>query len=526
MKSTEVEQPRTLSLQEQRLRIQQLERQIQAECTAAKEILENDQKSSRDGKPFRRSLPKPGLPLESLLEKEQRRLCTLIKQFNGLKFAVKDKESQLLELEQERKALKLESTPADSEHQYEQRLRQLENSLAKMTVKITEAEKIQNTYIKLSEHLSWETREMPKILDQLQTSVVLGETELTRVARMSQVAVTAVDSTKGQLLQMERQLMVERKLMEAELTGRRLEKAREVEGRIEREKEGERRGSRGPHKLKEQGRKSGKEALTELTDSAPLRAHQSTPSPSTPQFIVKLVEDTDALREALSCTDLQELENRLVSQNATKEQLYSQMMQYEDVVKQRMDTLAALELQYAQLKFSVGPGSERHERLVEGLKAGIQQEEERCGQWEAQLSKAQAVLHAMEQGINNLYFRIICVPTDKEFSRETNLSTMEKLQEINALLPILHEEALRSAEDSSPDQEKAWHFLEQSTLQEPRNFKRASSPVYNSTSEDTFQFRSQEEDCSLSREEVKRRSIQLIESQQHKKKAQKSSKKT
>ena len=43
---------------------------------------------------------------------------------------------------------------------------------------------------------------------------------------------------------------------------------------------------------------------------------------------------------------------------------------------------------------------------------------------------------------------------------------------------------------------------------------------------DTFQFRSQEEDCSLSREEVKRRSIQLIESQQHKKKAQKSSKKT
>ena len=51
--------------------------------------------------------------------------------------------------------------------------------------------------------------------------------------------------------------MVERRLMGAELTGRRLEKAREVEGRIEREKEGERRGSRGPHKLKEQVRKEG-----------------------------------------------------------------------------------------------------------------------------------------------------------------------------------------------------------------------------------------------------------------------------
>lgn len=43
---------------------------------------------------------------------------------------------------------------------------------------------------------------------------------------------------------------------------------------------------------------------------------------------------------------------------------------------------------------------------------------------------------------------------------------------------------------------------------------------------DTFQFRSQEEDCSMSREEIKRRSIQLIEVHQPKKKAQRSNTKS
>lgn len=41
----------------------------------------------------------------------------------------------------------------------------------------------------------------------------------------------------------------------------------------------------------------------------PPAAQQCTPNPSTPQSIVKLVEDIDALREALSCTDLQVLKS-------------------------------------------------------------------------------------------------------------------------------------------------------------------------------------------------------------------------
>lgn len=58
----------------------------------------------------------------------------------------------------------------------------MENSLAKMTVKITEAEKIQNTYIKLSEHLSWvgNTKQMLKVNPPNSENRTNANTKLTR----------------------------------------------------------------------------------------------------------------------------------------------------------------------------------------------------------------------------------------------------------------------------------------------------------------------------------------------------------
>ncbi|XP_024299232.1 coiled-coil domain-containing protein 183-like isoform X1 [Oncorhynchus tshawytscha] len=522
MQPADTEQPTMLTLQEQRLRIQQLERQAQAEYSAAKEILENDQKAPHGGRTLSRLLSKPGLSMESLVEREKRRRCTLIEQHNGLQCSVRAKGSQLLEMEQAMKALELDSNTDGDEQHYDQRVRELENSLEKMTIKITEAERIQKTYLRVCDHLHREVREMPMALDQLQNSVVSGQTELGKVAHMSHTAVAAVDCTK--LVQMERQLMVERRMMEKELSERRGVKEKEVEGRLEREREGERRSSKGAQKLKEQVRRG---TIREgLAEESAHRAQQTAPVSTTPQSIVKLVEDIDALREALSCTDLQELETRLVSQKAIREQLHNQMTQCEELVRQSMETFAALELQYAQLKFSAGPSSDRFERLKEEMQAELEQEEERCSHWEDKLGKAQSVLHGVEKGVNNLFFRMSCVQV-KDSPRELGgLDAIEKLREISTRLPTLQTTASEKTEENTADHEKVWSFLEQSTMMEPRNYKRASSPVYDSTSEDTFQFRGQEEDCSMSRDEIKRRSIQLIEVHQPKKKAQKSNTKS
>ncbi|KAM6965353.1 coiled-coil domain-containing protein 183-like [Aplochiton taeniatus] len=449
----DVELPKIQTLQDQRLRIEQLEKQTQAEYIAAKEILEHDQKlKSEDCNLHSVPFPKPGPTLESKVEQERCRMHNLIEQHNGLSYALRAKESQLLELEQSVKAVEMDSTPDNDEQQFDQvmaRVRQLENTLEKMSIKITEAEKIHTTYLQVQDHLSMEVREMPMLLDHLQNTVFQGQAELCKVAEMSQTAVAAGDITK----------------------------------------------------------------------------HHA-PIPSTPQALVKLVEDVDALTEALSCTDLQELELRLVSQKATMEQLYIQVTQTEELVKQRADILAALELQYARLKFSVGPGSEKFDQLKEEMEMERRQEVGRLGNSMEKLGKVQAVLNGVEQGINNLYYSTVCVPLPEgTHSKDDGLDAMDKLRDIIIRLPILQAK-VPLAEDASPDPEKVWAFLENSILHEPKNIKRASSPTLDSASEDTFQFRSQEEDSSLSREEIKRRSLQLIEALQPKKKAPKAAKKT
>ncbi|KAJ8005901.1 hypothetical protein DPEC_G00122710 [Dallia pectoralis] len=513
-----------LTLDEQRLRIQQSERESQAKYCAAEDTSEIHKKHPKDGKTICRSLPTPGPSMKSIVEREKHRQFTMIKQLNGLQCSVRTKECQLLELDQTFKALELDSTPDEDEQHYDQRMRQLENSLEKMTIKITEAERILKTYLGVCDHLHWEVLQMPGSLDQLQNSVVGGQAELGKMAHLSHTADGALDCTKSQLVQMERQLMMERQKMEEVLNETRRIQEKEVERELERERGGggERQGSKS-QKLKEQGQRgNAKEGGAD--DTAPVKAQQTVPVAITPQSTVTLVKDLDTLREALCCTNMQELETRLVSQKANREQLHERMARCEAQVRQNMNTLAALELQYAQLKFTTGPRSDRFERLKKELQTELEEEKERR-LWEAKLGRAQSMLSDVERGVNNLFFRMNCVPVKDSSVDLGRLDPIEKLTEVSVRLPTLLTTVSKKTEEYTAEYEKVWTFLEQSTMMEPRNHKRASTPVHKSTSEDTFQFCSPEEDCSLSHE-IKHRSILPIEANQPKNKAQKGTKKS
>ncbi|XP_042560821.1 uncharacterized protein LOC122130231 [Clupea harengus] len=269
-----------------------------------------------------------------------------------------------------------------------------------MSMKITEAEHIQNTYIRVEEHIHREVREMPQVLDKLQSTVMRGQTELSEVAQISQSALAAVESTKGMLVQLERQLMTERQVIDGKLNTKHLEKERGVEGRLERE-EGDRRISRASNRSKDQVKKVNqpKEDLTDTIDPVGVRVAQKSPTPTnTQQSHMKMVKEMDDLKEALGCTDLQELESRLVSQTATQQQLHTQMKQCEERAAQKQEELAALELQYAQIKFNPGPGCERYEQMQAELCAELEQERLRCREWEAKLRKARAVQQGWSRG--------------------------------------------------------------------------------------------------------------------------------
>ncbi|XP_076127481.1 coiled-coil domain-containing protein 183-like [Alosa pseudoharengus] len=541
MGSADMENLKGLSLRDQRLRIEQLEKLNQSEYNAARDILENEQKTPCAAKILGNSLPNTRPGLQNIVEKQQRQLCTLIEQHNGLQYTLRLRKSQLLQMEQTMDSLELDNNPDGDERHYEQHVRQLENCLEKMSIKITEAANIHNTYLQVQEHLHREVREMPHVLEKLQSTVICGQTELSKVAQMSQAAVAAVESTKGMLVQLERQLMMEHWQIEKQLNNKLLEKEREVEARMDREKDTDRRIS---------------------------LAHQSATQPNAQQSTLKIVKDMDDLKEALSCTELQELEGRLVSQRATRQQLHTQMTQCEELLAQQQEALVALELQYAQSKFNPGPSSERFEQMQAELCAELERETQRCQEWEEHLAKARAVMQGVEQGVNNLFYRITCLPATKVdkhntfapaesctslekaedvAATEAGLDAVEKLQEMDSRLTSLPDVELEKSEEGGASDKvsdsscplpvplkltfelsalQLWTFLVQSTMMEPRNCKQASCPTYNSNSEDTFQYRSQEDDYSLSRDEIKRCNKQLIEAHQPNKKANKGPKKS
>ena len=62
---------------------------------------------------------------------------------------------------------------------------------------------------------------------------------------------------------------------------------------------------------------------------------------------------------AVVCLSQQELVNKVVSQQATKEQLLTEINQLEDLIRQETKSLADLERRHTELKFTKKPAATR-----------------------------------------------------------------------------------------------------------------------------------------------------------------------
>ncbi|XP_062873944.1 kinesin-like protein KIF7 [Trichomycterus rosablanca] len=512
--SLETDEHLVLTLQEQRVRVQKREKQLQTEYNAAKEVFNSKTKSSFM-QPGGKHLTSPGQSIKRLVKREHERLCALIAQHDELQFTVRSREVQL---EQSVKSLELYNAPDSTAEMHDQRVRQLQNNLEKISLKITEGEKIHSTGVSLREHLQQEVRELPQALEKLHKTILKNHTELCKVAMMSQSAQAGLDTSKSMLLQIEEQLMLEQQVTESMLseveaekekqTGRRLDYQREEGGHI----------TKAVHRMKEEGKKL-------IDPSAVQMAQQFSDQPGSLQSEVKLIESIDELKEALSCTDLQELVTCLMSQKAMQKRLLSQITKFEELVKQQREDLEAVELQYAQLKFTDGPGTERYKKQKVELEKKLCRKQERCNQWQSRLHQAQVVLQSIDQDFNNLYYRMTSEPA-KGPPNKSSLDAIKKLSEIRAYLsslgilpPDLAENQLNLGQD------KMWGLQEQNAMMEPNYFRSVRSTMAGHATDESLRFCSQE-DCSLTRDEIKRRGILLIEASQFKQNLTKAFKKS
>lgn len=476
----------------------------EAQDSAAKQVLGSQDKRTARQKPF----SKLGLPPEKIIEQEKQRRHLLINEHNKLTLAVKEKEAKLKELQETLKVMNLQPTTYGSEDALKQRIRQLENDREKMKMKITQAKKIQTAYRHILENLQEEVRGIKQVLDQKEHAVAVGQAEVDKATKMFQLAAAATDSSLGMMVQMEYEMMEKRREMDSELCElsaeeKELKKKTEIFGRLS---------PTAQSRLKE-AEILGLEEEEER--SAPVKDHHHDICGAS-ESDMKVVEDMEALREVLACADIQELVSKVVSQRATKEQLLAEITQYEDLIEHETKILADLELQFAELKFSEKPAVARFDKLKEQAQAKLNPEVKRVKRLQAELKQSQDLLDAVEQGINNLYFRMSCVPVEGLPSTKCT-DSIDKLTDISARLPTLLQRAQRAQKQQSAvsglDQESVYSVLEKFNTVELRNNKRPTTPT------ETPQLSDDEEECSPSRDEIKRSGMRLIESQQNKKSA-------
>ncbi|MBN3323816.1 SAPC2 protein, partial [Atractosteus spatula] len=555
-----------------------------------------------------------GSRLEDVLERLNKQLYGLVNKYNAQSFQSQQREQQLGQLREKLHTLDLHSTPGPALLQDIQRVRLLENNIEKMNIKVGAAERIQDMYEDIKEHLqesvclSQELRGLPQTLEELRAVICARDTELDHVAQISQHAVATVEVTKRELWQLEQQFLQERQAREQELAerkgtspvggkgqprdpGERAPGQRQVRGEprglraagrqmrsltlllLSQDRKGVKGGlpvgpdpsaaSRGegralahsstrersrPHKpgsvqgltqtVKQRAASESAETLPENWDKSVSNTKRQEkashlvlrprsvvsqfcvfapggqlPVPQAPRELsARLATDIESLREALSCTDLQVLESRILSQQSRQEHLLSWVQQCQEKVEAYRASLASLEGQHAQLKFSAGPSAASFERVRAELEAGLEGQRERCGQGGARLAVAQRLLEEAEQGIDNLHCKLSCVALPgKEAQEDASLDALQKLQQLHAKLMALQDLVGTTAMPGSQDTDKLWAFLEHSTLEEPRTCRLPLHALCSPLSEDSFQFLSPEEDCSLSREEIKRQGRQLLE---------------
>ncbi|XP_029296334.1 coiled-coil domain-containing protein 183-like [Cottoperca gobio] len=302
-----------------------------------------------------------------------------------------------IELVEEMEALREDLDCADL-----QRIRQLENSLEKMKMKITQAKKIQNVYQDVREHLQ-----------------------------------------QVRMVQMEHETMAKKREMDIELCELSAEE-KELKRLIE------------TH-LSPTGQSRLNVQEIEELKSIPATDHQCYDICGASQSDIELVEEMEALREDLDCADLQELVTKISLQRATTEQLLTELTQQEELAKQEANTLTELELQFDKLK------GERQ--------AALNQEVCRVEALQAELQQCQDLLNTVEQGVDNVYLRMSCVPVEG-LPSASSTESIDKLRDVSLRLPTLLQRASQhKPETSGLDQERL-------NRMESRNISRPSTPIH------------------------------------------------
>ncbi|MGH0160938.1 UNVERIFIED_CONTAM: hypothetical protein FKN15_044121 [Acipenser sinensis] len=231
----------------------------------------------------------------------------------------------------------------------------------------------------------------------------------------------------------------------------------------------------------------------------------------------KLCQNLEKLKVAVGCSDIK---GRLVNQRAKQTHLLGRIAECEAREAELRSRLKELQLEHTQHKFHLGPETERYgavreERRGQQLTEELEREERRRNLWSSRLRVTEDVLNASQDGLDDLFLKLYSFTLDpKKPVERAPLDSYDKLIscELKMLTLLDYFFSLSPPLQASIEEhDKVWHFMETTASNEPGNVKIPIQLISDTASEDSFQFLNQEQDYSLSREEIKKRGSQLIE---------------
>ncbi|XP_072906306.1 coiled-coil domain-containing protein 183-like [Hemitrygon akajei] len=429
--------------------------------------------------------------IEDSKELLNKHLYDTVNLYNLNCYEVKKRQRILMDLTQTLKTIKKETQFDEEERNDLQTIRQIENKIEKMDTKIHVAKQIYQMYQGILECLHRDAAFIPQKVDSFSAIVDAHKAELTALTRMSQEAAEARKSMRMELDALEKSYSIEKKEQDAMLANRRKLLSLEKYALKHIDVPSVRSSSR-------QSSSSGVRMRKSIADFG-MRSHSEN----------TVINEINKLKELMSCSKLEDIEQRINMQIATSDYLQWKLRQRKEKRNNLSKELQNLTLEHAELKFDPHKTMSSLVALKAGTEDQLNREKDKLQVTLWQLYNCERLLLAFDNGIDSLYYFLYGIEGASELISSEPLDTYEKLHICdeklvfleNKLADFVFEDWMRS------EQEKLTELIEKAFAESQKSKKMDLG--YDM--QDDFDYVIAGNDGVLTREEIKRQSELLVQ---------------
>lgn len=457
-----------------------------------------------------------GMSGKAAIIKLDQQVCEAVKRLNALRHQKNSHEKKLQALQTEYNQLVTEAEEVSNtdagESAEAQKLRSLENSLDKMTLKCNEAKKIKTIYEGLLEQLKEERRTWPNQLNNLERAICAQREELGELNAMNHDAQIAREAAKAELTKLEQSVYERKKERERELSQykkqaeEKKDHAEKVEKRLQ--------------------RSSLQQEDLSVEQKAVLSGEEQERKITTYEEAMNKIKDTTGV------SDIKEVVQRFLSQGETQKHLEQLKTNNEKMLARLKEEKDKLRMEYEEMKYSGEAKLSSGQRMLEEFQQRLAQEEKRNAEAKDRQERANKILVNVKAGIEHLADKLQHLKAPKGHVPQAQLSPTsdEYILDLlgtseQKLLKLMDELGGKDINDIMKEMEDA-EFRATMEGKLPQHNTRIKLPmtsdrlaVYDDDEE------SGEDEDVLSRNAIKRYSQQIVDSKT-KKKTRKGKKKT